>query len=148
MCYLLTFGMQFMYSELYLPIIWNFYSHVDILWSFSCMPEWWPSGRSSASQPVGHGFEPRPSHTKDFKNDTHCLLVWRSTCENGVGKLNSLSYQWTSPPAVAFTAFADALPRAIEMEIGAVLCAFRRGKGLFWLKLYAAKFQYSCPVVI
>ena len=37
------------------------------------------SGRASALQPVGRGFEPRPSHTKDFKNGTHCLLVWRST---------------------------------------------------------------------
>ena len=29
-------------------------------------PEWWPSGRASASQPLSRGFEPRPSHTKDF----------------------------------------------------------------------------------
>ena len=34
------------------------------------------------------------------------------------------------PPAVAFTAFADAWPRAIETEIGAALCAIGRGKGL------------------
>ena len=27
------------------------------------------------------------------------------------------------PPAIAFTAFADAWPRAIETEIGAALCA-------------------------
>ena len=32
------------------------------------------------------------------------------------------------PPAVALTAFADAWPRAIEMEIGAALCAIGRGK--------------------
>ena len=32
------------------------------------------------------------------------------------------------PPAVALTAFADAWPRAIETEIGAALCAIRRGK--------------------
>ena len=32
------------------------------------------------------------------------------------------------PPAVAPTAFADAWPRAIETEIGAALCAIRRGK--------------------
>ena len=32
------------------------------------------------------------------------------------------------PPAVAFTAFADAWPRAIETEIGATLCAIWRGK--------------------
>ena len=34
------------------------------------------------------------------------------------------------PPAVAFTAFADAWPRAVETEIGAALCAIGRGKGL------------------
>ena len=32
------------------------------------------------------------------------------------------------PPAVAFTAFADAWPRAIETEIGAALCTIGRGK--------------------
>ena len=32
------------------------------------------------------------------------------------------------PPAVAFTAFADAWPRAIETEIGAALCAIGLGK--------------------
>ena len=37
------------------------------------------TGRASALQPVSCGFEPLPSHTKDFKNSTHCLLVWRST---------------------------------------------------------------------
>ena len=31
-------------------------------------------------------------------------------------------------PAVAFTAFADAWPRAVETEIGAALCAIGRGK--------------------
>ena len=35
------------------------------------------------------------------------------------------------PPAVAFTALADAWPRAIETEIGAALCAIGYGKGLF-----------------
>ena len=34
------------------------------------------------------------------------------------------------PPAVVFTAFADAWPGAIETEIFAALCAFGRGKGL------------------
>ena len=34
------------------------------------------------------------------------------------------------PPTVSFTAFADAWPRAIEMEIGAALCTIGRGKGL------------------
>ena len=56
-----------------------------------------PVVRASASQSEGHGFEPRPSHTKDFKNGTHCLLVWRSINEKGLGKLNTQSYQWTSP---------------------------------------------------
>ena len=32
------------------------------------------------------------------------------------------------PPAVAFTAFAGAWPRAIETEIGAALCATGAGK--------------------
>ena len=32
------------------------------------------------------------------------------------------------PPAVAFTAFADAWPRAIETETGAALCAIGAGK--------------------
>ena len=32
------------------------------------------------------------------------------------------------PPAVAFTAFTDAWPRAIETEIGAALCAIGAGK--------------------
>ena len=32
------------------------------------------------------------------------------------------------PPAVAPTASADAWPRAMETEIGAALCAIRRGK--------------------
>ena len=32
------------------------------------------------------------------------------------------------PPAVAFTAFADAWPRAIETEIGATLCTIGAGK--------------------
>ena len=34
------------------------------------------------------------------------------------------------PPAVAFTAFADAWPRAIETEIGAALCAIGAGRTL------------------
>ena len=57
-----------------------------------------PVVRASASESEGRGFEPRPSHTKDFKNGTHCFLVWRSIKEKGVGKLNMRSYQWTSPP--------------------------------------------------
>ena len=33
------------------------------------------SGRASASQPVGRRFDPRPSHTKDFKNDFDFFLI-------------------------------------------------------------------------
>ena len=33
------------------------------------------------------------------------------------------------PPAVAFAAFADVWPRAIETEMGAALCAIGHGKG-------------------
>ena len=36
-----------------------------------------PVVRASASESEGRGFEPRPSHTKDIKNGTHCFLVWR-----------------------------------------------------------------------
>ena len=54
-----------------------------------------------------------------------------------MGKLDLRSYQWTSPPAVAFTAFADAWPRTIETEIGAALCAIGRGKGLLLFLTYA-----------
>ena len=37
------------------------------------------------------------------------------------------------PPAVAFTAFADTWPRAIETEIGAALCAIGHGKDFDFL---------------
>ena len=46
-----------------------------------------------------------------------------------MGKFNTRSYQWTSPPpAVAFTAFADVWPRATQTETGAVLCAMGVGR--------------------
>ena len=51
-----------------------------------------PVVRASASQPEGRGLQPRPSHMKDFINGNHCLLVWRSMYENGVGKLHMWSY--------------------------------------------------------
>ena len=38
----------------------------------------WLSGRASALWPVGCGFDPRPGHTKDFKNGTSCSFAWRS----------------------------------------------------------------------
>ena len=36
------------------------------------------------------------------------------------------------PPTVAFTAFTDAWPRAIEKEIGATLCAIDMGKDFYF----------------
>ena len=53
--------------------------------------------RASASRSGGRGFEPRPGHTKDFKNGTYCLLVRHSAFKSGEGKLNTRSYQWTKP---------------------------------------------------
>ena len=102
--------------------------------SYLLKPELWPSGRTSASQSVGRRFKPWPSHTKDFKNSTHCLLVWRLTYENEVGKVKHAELPVDQPPTVAFTAFADVWPRAKEMEIGATLCTIGRRKGL-WLWL-------------
>ena len=46
------------------------------------------------------------------------------------------------PPAVAFTAFADSWPRAIETEIGAALCATGRGKGLCLDWGFVVNFSY------
>ena len=34
--------------------------------------------RASASGAGGHGFDPGPGHTKDFKNGTSGYLAWRS----------------------------------------------------------------------
>ena len=50
-----------------------------------------PVVRASASQPEGRWFESRPSYTKDFKNGTHCLLVWHSTHESGLEKFKMWS---------------------------------------------------------
>ena len=61
------------------------------------------------------------SHTKDFEQGAHCLLVWPLTYENGNRKVKLAELPVDQPPAVAFTAFADAWPRAIETEIGAAL---------------------------
>ena len=80
--------------------------------------------KASASQPRGHWFNPRPGYTKDLKNSTHCFLVWHLTFKNEVGKLNTRSYQWsTPPPAVAFIVSAGVWPKVIETGIGATLCA-------------------------
>ena len=65
--------------------------HIDpINWSDG------PVVRASSSEPEGRRFDPRLSHTKDFKNGTHCLLVCRSMYENWLGKLSMRSSQWTS----------------------------------------------------
>ena len=70
----------------------------------------------SALQPVGRGFEPRPSHNKDFKNGTHCLLVWRLTLREWSGEAKHAELPMDQPPAVALTAFADVWPRATETK--------------------------------
>ena len=44
----------------------------------SARPAQWLSGRASALWPGGCGFDPRPGHTKDFKNGTSCSFAWRS----------------------------------------------------------------------
>ena len=46
--------------------------------STSPLPAQWLSGRASALWPGGCGFDPRPGHTKDFKNGTSCSFAWRS----------------------------------------------------------------------
>ena len=38
----------------------------------------WPSGRVLASRAQGRGFNPRPSHTKDFENGMQCFPTWHS----------------------------------------------------------------------
>ena len=43
------------------------------------------------------------------------------------------------PPTEAFTALADAWPRAIEMERGAVLCTIGVGKDFDFLMLNSTK---------
>ena len=49
------------------------------------------------------------------------------------------------PPAVAFTAFADAWPGATETEIGAALCAIGRGKDFdLHTKCTSARLQTVC----
>ena len=72
-------------------------------WKHACHACWWwlmhpninPSGglvvRASASRLGGRGFEPRPGHTKDFKNGTYCFLVRCSAFKNGEWKLNTHS---------------------------------------------------------
>ena len=57
-------------------------------------------------------------------SENHCLLVWRSTKENG----EHTELPVDQPPVVAFTAFADVWPWATETEVGAALCAIGAGK--------------------
>ena len=54
----------------YIPWIW--YAILDF------RPAQWLSGRASALWPGGCGFDPRPGHTKDFKNGTSCSFAWHS----------------------------------------------------------------------
>ena len=41
--------------------------------------------RASALRVGGHGFDPRPGHTKDYKNGTQFLPAWRSASTVGLG---------------------------------------------------------------
>ena len=50
----------------------------DTMVSYAVAPAQWLSGRASALWPGGCGFDPRPGHTKDFKNGTSCSFAWRS----------------------------------------------------------------------
>jgi len=47
-----------------------------------------PCGRVSALRLGGRGFDPRPGHTKDYKNGTHCLPAWHSASGVGIGGLD------------------------------------------------------------
>ena len=41
--------------------------------------------RVSALRLGGRGFDPRPGHTKDYKNGTQCLPAWHSASRFGLG---------------------------------------------------------------
>ena len=88
--------------------------------------------RGTASKSEGHGLEPWPSHTKDFKKwyslpSRLALDKWERS-----GEVKHAELPVDQPPA----AFADAWPRAIETEIGAALCAIGAGKAFdFFLNL-------------
>ena len=84
-----------------------------------------PVVRASASKPEGQGFEPWLSHTKDVKNGTHCLLVWCSTYETGMGKLNTGSYQWTSPLLQLSLHLQICGLGLCKTEIGTTLCTIK-----------------------
>ena len=53
------------------------------------------------------------------------------------------------PPAVAFTAFADVWPRAIETEIGTALCTIGRGKDFDFFSLFdQIRFLKGCQSIV
>ena len=87
-----------------------------------------PVVRASASRSESRGFESWPSHTKDFKK-WHSLpsRLALDKCERS-REIKHAELPVGQLPAVAFTAFADAWPRATETEIGATLCTIGAGR--------------------
>ena len=82
--------------------------HLQFLWKNAAVPQYRHDGlvvRASASRSGGRGFEPRPGHTKDFKNGTYCLHVRCSAFKNGKGKLTCVATSGLTP-TVVFTAFS------------------------------------------
>ena len=77
----------------------------------------------SALQPVGRGFGPRPSPTKDVKKWYSLPSHLAPDKREWSGKVKHPELPVDQPPAVAFTAFTDVWSRATETEIGAALCA-------------------------
>ena len=125
----------------HLPVLYTFTGIMHIYRYYSHLPVLWLSGRASTLQMVGRGFEPRPSHTNDFKIGTHCLLVWRSTYENGVGNLSLRSYHWTSPTLYLSLHSQTCGLGLLETEMGAALCTIGAGGTLTFD--YAHSFQGS-----
>ena len=60
--------------------------------------------RACASRSGGCGFEPRPGHTKDFKNFTFCLLVRCSAFKEWRMEVEPVELPVDLPLTVAFTA--------------------------------------------
>ena len=53
------------------------------------LPTYWRIGsvtRASGLRPGGCGFDPRPSHTKDFKNGISCSFDCAQHWESGTGR--------------------------------------------------------------
>ena len=66
------------------------HQQADYLWTY------WRSGsvtKASGLRPGGCGFDPRPSHTKDFKNGISGSFVCARHWENGSGR-SGLSLMW------------------------------------------------------